>query len=151
VGWLRSKRSDPATFLALSNQERLLLLEAMVLLPVVELSLRRTSYDRTRARLARLAGRDRRAPDPAVLVPSAVQMVAAAASRTPVAAKCLARSLTLWFLLRRRGCDAEVVIGVRPGGEPLDAHAWVERAGIPVNETQETVDSYARLLPGQSA
>ncbi len=151
MAWLRSKRSDPATFLALPGRERVLALEAVVLLPLVELSLRRSGYDRTSRRLARLARNGSRQGPADDLVPASVKMVALSASRTPVPAKCLARSLTIWALLRRRGVDSEVVIGVRAGGEPLDAHAWVEVDGRPVNETQETVDSYARLAPGPSA
>jgi hypothetical protein len=148
---LRSKRSDPATFLALPGRERVLALEALLLLPLVELSLRRSGYDRTCRRLTRLSRRGRWRGPAEDLVPASVKMVALSASRTPVPAKCLGHSLTLWALLRRRGIEGEVVIGVRAGGDPLDAHAWVEVDGQPINETQETVDSYARFAPGPSA
>jgi hypothetical protein len=149
---LRSKRSDPATFLALPGRERVLALEAVLLLPLVELSLRRSGFDRTCRRLARLSRRRGQwQGPPEEVVPASVRMVSLSAYRTPVLTKCLARSLTLSALLGRRGVASEVVIGVRPGGEPLDAHAWVEVDGQPVNETQETVDSYARLTPGSSA
>jgi hypothetical protein len=148
---LRSKRSDPGTFVALPGRERLLAIEAVLLLPLVEMSLGRSGYDRTTRRLARLARRGRWRGPVEDLVPASVRMVSLSASRTRVPAKCLARSLTLWALLRRRGIEGEVVLGVRPGGEPLDAHAWVEVDGQPVNETQETVDSYARLTPRSSA
>jgi len=152
VASLRSKRSDPATFLALPGRERVLAVEAVLLLPLVELSLRRSGYERTCRRLARFVRRQGQWDGPAHdVVPASVRMVALSASRAPVTAKCLGRSLTLWALLGRRGVASEVVIGVRPGGEPLDAHAWVEVDGRPVNETQETVDSYARFTPGPSS
>jgi hypothetical protein len=43
-----------------------------------------------------------------------------------------------------------VVIGVRPGGVPLDAHAWVERGGVPLNERSEVVATYARMERGDT-
>jgi hypothetical protein len=57
--------------------------------------------------------------------------------------------VALWAVLRRRGVDSAVVIGVRPGGRPLDAHAWVERDGTPLNELPEVVATFARLDRGR--
>jgi len=57
------------------------------------------------------------------------------AGRRLVGAPCLARSLVVWFLLRRRGIDAVLVIGAAdPGDGVLPAHAWVEVDGEPVND-----------------
>lgn len=151
---MRSRRSDLRTFLALPRAEAVLFVEASALLPLVVLSVRRAGYERTRRRLERFAGR-RAVPAEAgqadAQVDAAVRMVHATVRRHPVSALCLARSITLWFLLRRRGIESDVVIGVRPGGAPLDAHAWVERDGVPLNEAQAIVDTYARLVPGTAA
>lgn len=49
----------------------------------------------------------------------------------PADSRCLMRSLVLTAVLARRGIDAELVIGVRPGAR-LEAHAWVEHAGTPL-------------------
>jgi hypothetical protein len=49
-------------------------------------------------------------------------------------------------LLRRRGFDAEVVIGCRP--EPFFSHAWVELDGRVVNDSpvyREQLPALARL------
>ena len=45
---------------------------------------------------------------------------------------CLQRSAALTVLLRRRGIDGEMVIGVQPF--PFLSHAWVEVAGRVVND-----------------
>lgn len=51
---------------------------------------------------------------------------------------CLARALAAERLLRAQGCDSTIVIGVAESGAlgdaapPLDAHAWVESAGLVV-------------------
>jgi hypothetical protein len=43
--------------------------------------------------------------------------------------RCLIGALVLQRLVRRRGGDATLVIGVRPSGTSAAAHAWVELAG----------------------
>ncbi len=47
---------------------------------------------------------------------------------------CLERSCGLWWLLRRRGFDAELRIGGRKADGRFEAHAWVEYKGIPLND-----------------
>jgi hypothetical protein len=42
---------------------------------------------------------------------------------------CLERSLALWWLLRRRGIDAQIHFGGRKEEGRFEAHAWVEFAG----------------------
>jgi Transglutaminase-like superfamily len=58
-----------------------------------------------------------------------VARVSAIACRhTPLSNSCLHRSLALWWLLRRRGIDAELRIGARQEHGTFEAHAWVEYA-----------------------
>ena len=52
-------------------------------------------------------------------------------SPLPWDSRCLMRSLVLVRMLARRGVKAQLVIGVRPGGE-FSAHAWVEHSGRPL-------------------
>ncbi len=48
---------------------------------------------------------------------------------------CLKRALVLYYLLHRAGRAAELRIGVRRSQEhALEAHAWLERNGIPILE-----------------
>lgn len=52
----------------------------------------------------------------------------------PHQSKCLLESLTLWYLLRRNGFDADLVLGARTLLGPLEAHAWVELEGEVLND-----------------
>jgi hypothetical protein len=58
-------------------------------------------------------------------------------------ARCLQRSAVATRLLRRRGVDADLVIGYRL--PPLRAHAWVEVAGEIVTEDQPGIHFYRVL------
>lgn len=131
-----------------------MLVRAAVTLPVTTISIKALGYARTRAAVTRLTRARRARPDGAELEERIVRskdLVDWATTRVPGSGTCLPRSLTLWSLLRSQGIDSEVVIAVRTGGEPLDAHAWVERAGRPLNESPEVVATYTPLRPGSTA
>ena len=67
-----------------------------------------------------------------------------AARNVPCRARCLEQSLTLWYLLRRHGVPSALRIGVRKaGGQTLEAHAWVELEGRPINDRPDIALSYA--------
>ena len=55
---------------------------------------------------------------------------------------CLARALALRWWMRSRGLDAQLRIGVRQGPGGLEAHAWVELAGAPVDEQPGNTMTY---------
>lgn len=56
---------------------------------------------------------------------------------------CLAKSLTLWWLLGRAGIRSDLRIGIRKESEEFAAHAWVERDGAALNEPEEHHRHYA--------
>lgn len=56
--------------------------------------------------------------------------------RLPTDSRCLMQSLVLTSLLARRGRGSRLVIGVSPAGR-FTAHAWVERAGMPLLPAHE--------------
>jgi hypothetical protein len=58
---------------------------------------------------------------------------------------CLHRSLTLWWLLRRQGVASELRIGVRKEQGRFEAHAWVERAGVALNDRADIGQDFHRL------
>ena len=58
-------------------------------------------------------------------------------------ATCLTRSLLLGWLLRRRCVTSELRIGVRLTQGVLDAHAWVECEGVPVNDSPNVSTQFA--------
>jgi hypothetical protein len=57
--------------------------------------------------------------------------------------QCLVRSLVLQWMLARRGIASTLRLGVRRENGRMFAHAWVERAGEPVNDSAELVRDYA--------
>jgi len=61
------------------------------------------------------------------------------------AAPCLAESLVLVWLLRRRGIGATVALGIRTLFGPLESHAWASLDGHPLNDRPEVVRIYDQL------
>lgn len=125
-------------FLALSPDERRLLVYAVILLPLVRASLALSSYRRTAMWLAALmsalparSGSGERTSHAGVVEFA----VATAARRGLVRASCLPRGLVVWALLRRDGVDATLRFGVRRHLGRFEAHAWVEtrqpQVGVP--------------------
>lgn len=72
-------------------------------------------------------------------------VVNATAMRTFGPGQCLTRSLALQWMLRGRGIASQLRIGVRRSGAGLSAHAWVECAGVPVNDQASVGTDYAVL------
>jgi hypothetical protein len=146
-------RSGVAKALALPRAERRLLVEAAIGLPVMGLALRAGGYQRAQRVAARLGGRRplHERPDADDRVVASARMLDAAVAHLPGSSRCLSRSLVLWTMLRRQGIDSEIVIGVRPGGAPLDAHAWVERHGQAIGDDADHVGSFGPLHRGRPA
>jgi Transglutaminase-like superfamily len=76
------------------------------------------------------------------------RMEAAAARHLPFRTNCLEQSLTLWWLLRRRGIPADLRIGVRKDAGSFEAHAWVETNGTVLGESG---DQHTHFVPLESA
>jgi hypothetical protein len=107
---------------------------SLLLVPATQVSLHVLGFSRTARALARWSHRPPTAVD-LEAAREAAEAVNLVAGRAIVGARCLGRSLALWFILRRRGIDAELVIGAdAPQRGELAAHAWVEVVGIPVND-----------------
>ena len=60
-------------------------------------------------------------------------------------AACLTRSLVLQRILAGRGIATTLWVGVRNEGQGLQAHAWVECGGVPVNDTPHGIRGFARM------
>jgi hypothetical protein len=123
------------------------LAQALVLLPLTALGLWLLGFRRCQAVLARWSplGRVDRGDEAARLERgrAAARLVDAAARRGVYHATCLPRSLVLWWLLRRRGIDADLRIGVCKEGGEFQAHAWVEYGGVAFNEGAVVSERYA--------
>ena len=130
--------------------QRRVLVVAVLLVPATRAALRRPGFTATAARLARWSSGTARShnKDQADQLVEAVALVAGRTLRGP---KCLTRSMVAWFLLRRRGFDAVLRLGVPVATEgPFEAHAWVELDGAVVWEpadVQERFDPFDLQLP----
>ena len=61
-------------------------------------------------------------------------------------ARCLPRSLLLFWLLCARQESVELCLGVSKNMATLEGHAWVERGGIVVGDTLSFTNRYALFL-----
>jgi hypothetical protein len=135
-----SHSSKLGRILALSWAERRTLFSAAAMLPLFWLALRLVGMQRLQAWLHRKARPDN--PLPLDELKRTGALVNAAADRLLGANNCLPRSLYLWWLLRRRGVRCELRIGVRLNDGAFEAHAWVEHAGVPVNDRDDIGDTF---------
>ncbi len=110
-----------------------MLLALMSTLPIVATSLRFAGYVRTRRWLERIS----RHPQPHVASEAELaaaerlaELASIAGRRGLISATCLRQSLLVYALLRRRGLQPELKIGVRKQGGEMDAHAWVAVGAI---------------------
>lgn len=62
------------------------------------------------------------------------RLLSAIASHLFVRTNCLEQATVLCYVLRRRGIPSELRFGARKESAGLEAHAWVEHLGVPLNE-----------------
>jgi len=129
-------------FLALSAPERRTFLSAITLLPLFWIALRVLGLQWLQTRLQRTPLRPATTLTPDEIARLGT-LVNSAAHHAIGPANCLTRSLYLWWLLRRHGVDSQLRIGVRLTGGVLDGHAWVEYAGVPVNDRPDVSADFA--------
>ncbi len=129
-------------------------LEAALVLPLVGLGLRVLGLGACMSLLRRVtpALRDPGAAAPGrdedqALARSIARGVGIAARHGAARPACLGRSMALWWMLRGRGLDAHLRIGVRPGPGAPDAHAWVEHRGEVLIDAPDVVARFAVLRP----
>jgi transglutaminase-like putative cysteine protease len=112
----------------------------LLLLALVDASLRAFGLRRTVRWVRRVVGDRADAVRPGMITDVA-HAVAKAAAFYPGRAQCLEQSLVLYWVLRRRGVEARLRVGVQPF--PFTAHAWVEHNGHPINEQEDFVTQLA--------
>jgi Transglutaminase-like superfamily len=121
-----------AAWRALNRTDQRRLLGLACGLPVVELSLRCVGARRTTSWLSRAIKPRAIHPPTAAELQQAdrlAQLAAIAGRRGLLEARCLSQAMLLTALLRRRGLDAVLQVGVRRDAGQFDAHAWVELDG----------------------
>lgn len=140
-------------FRHLEQADRILVLQALLLLPMLHALFRVVGVRRV---MMLVQGFDN--PPPNVQTTNAnaraqriTQLVRLAGRRGVARGNCLSQSLTLWWLLDHQGIASDLRIGVRKNQGRLQAHAWVERDGIPLNERWDVHTQYApfdkRIVP----
>jgi Transglutaminase-like superfamily len=133
-------------FRALSWTERRALLEAVVLLAIAPVLVRWTRFHRGSSIVEspRNDGAEAGVPESRLAEARAIaRMVAVAASYGFMRPRCLEHSLTLWLLLRRRGFDCDLRLGVRRADGRCEAHAWVEACGVSLNDRDDPHQRFA--------
>jgi transglutaminase superfamily protein len=133
-------------FSALERPAQKMFLRALVALPLVSLSLKLFGFQATRNALqlsfsTAAPVQDLDSPNP--LITLTAHMVNSADRHGFGQSTCLAKSLTLWWLLGIQGITSQLRIGVRKENQKLEAHAWVERDGLALNEPEERHHHYA--------
>lgn len=147
--WERLRR-----FSALERPAQSLFLRAMVLLPLVSLSLRWRGFRTTQALLQRFLSNVNPERNQAELQERAAltaHLINSADRHGWSHTTCLAKSLALWWLLGRQGIASHLRIGIRKENEKFEAHAWVERDGVALNEPEEHHRHFAAFASALSS
>ena len=149
----------------LSANERRLLTQALVLLPLTfwgvyalgvsrwhrflaQLGSLGTTSNRSKNLSGSLASERILASSDAAAIEQArviARIVKIAAEKGAYQARCLQQTLVLWCLLRRNNIESEVRFGARKAGGELQAHAWVEVGGVALNEESDVCLHFSPL------
>jgi transglutaminase superfamily protein len=138
-----------AKFRALSWPERRIVVAAAVWQPLFSLGLRVIGLRQFQTWLRRANPQIESSLSIDEIVRIAT-LVNIAALNVPFHSTCLTRSLLLGWILQRRGITSQLCIGVRLTQGVLDAHAWVEYAGVPINDRPDVGEQFApftEILP----
>jgi len=138
-------------FLQLSSLQRRALLQALWMLPLCGCAVRFAGLQRCQSALIRLAGvitREKSGDlrDMLADARSVARVVEAASQQGCYRARCLQKSLVLWWLLRRMGIAAEVWFGVHKAAALVHAHAWVEFSGVVLNDKEDVRRDFAAFM-----
>ncbi len=148
----------------LSWDERWLLVQATLFLPLTALAVYSVGVGRWQRTLTRLSSL-KKAPasdgnvatvrsteksvapedERAVIQKARViaKIVRIAAQRGIYHANCLEQSLVLWWLLALRNIESELRFGARKENAQLEAHAWIVCCGVSLNEEADVHERFS--------
>jgi Transglutaminase-like superfamily len=131
-------------FLLLPGREKLLLLQAALLLSTTRTALALLPFQTVRRSLSRLARPKHTLPPQQSDVNRIVWATEAAVRRLPWIGTCLTQALTAHVLLGRIGYDTNLRIGVtRDDAGEFVAHAWLEKDDeVVIGELGEELQRY---------
>ena len=127
-------------FSALDLTAQGLFLRALIMLPLVSLRLKLRGLRNTQVALQMRASNsipELSADFVKTRATLTAHMVNSADRHGFVHPSCLAKSLTLRWLLARQGITSDLRIGIRKQDNQFEAHAWVERDGVAISEPEE--------------
>ena len=142
-------------FGVLPFSHKLVMVRAFLILPCLQISLRSLGLNRTRRILTALC----RAPNPdpkdgLIRARRIANYTYVVNNRFPFLGECLARSLTIWFQLRRIGIESDLKFGMKKEQSELLAHAWIEYKGeslASINEQNEGYVFYNESILSESS
>ncbi|HBB33920.1 MAG TPA: lasso peptide biosynthesis B2 protein [Cyanobacteria bacterium UBA8803] len=118
------------TFLSLTTSDRILLIEAGILLAGIRLGLWLLPFNILYQLVSRITSATTKLQEVNQTSINKVSWAVVTVSRYMPGVKCLARALTTQILLSWYGQSAHLCIGVAKGESgKLEAHAWVESQG----------------------
>jgi transglutaminase superfamily protein len=123
-------------FWQLPGSERSIVFQSAFWLTATWFALRLIGFRRWSGFLERrpIAGKATGSPSQFVEAKNITRLLSAAASHLLVRTNCLEQATALCCVLRRHHIPAELRFGARKESAGLEAHAWVEHLGIPLNE-----------------
>jgi hypothetical protein len=130
-------------FRDLSLSDKRMLIYASALMPVFWVRLKLQGFARVSDAVSGKPGKDQTKLSYTLEEMRSVgRLVNAAAAHTLGKNNCLIRSLVLQHLLSRRGIESTLRIGVRTQNGVLEAHAWIEKDGMPLNDRDDISESF---------
>jgi hypothetical protein len=132
-------------FVRLPWQQKEVVLQSILALPLIHVGLRVLGFKRLLSVMQRLAPIGA-APDFSLEhARTYAYLFSAVVRRSPLPLRCLERSVALCWILRRKGLDAKVHIGVRTYSGGLNAHAWVQCGNRVLNDSDNVYREYDRF------
>lgn len=135
-------------FWTLPTTEQRFLLQSLCLLGLTGLGLRLLGFNRCYVGLSRWGNSTTKRrvlltqSATTTIIRRTLRCLAMVVRHSPYTGNCLSRSLTLWWLLQRQHIPCDLRIGVRQHTDYLEAHAWVEYQGYPLNESSRVYQEY---------
>lgn len=136
-------------FIVLPYRERILLVQAFVLLALIRLGLGIIPFRWLKALVQWvIAQESRHEASNFISIDQVNQAIRTATYYLPGQAKCLAQALVTQILLKQYGYDCDLLIGVAKNEQKgLTAHAWIERNGqILIGGNANNLSSFTTLF-----
>jgi hypothetical protein len=153
---LPEKTSNWQKLKRLRRSQWFVILQAPFVLLLTWYRLRLRGYQQTLAEITRPPVSGMLPEDQLLLAKDVAHALAVANRLGPWKPRCLVRSLALGWLLARRDISFEIRIGIPrektalhdSGTVGLNAHAWVEHAGVVLNDRQDVATTFSAFDTG---